>query len=114
MNLVVSESQRDSSLQPRVARDELPWVTRFIFPLPQRDCITFAMERCNPVGVDVDFDSDSQGSRFAPTLGWMTLPRWGNQSASRATCVTAPGVPKNYPDAKKLVTEDCIEPNPAP
>ena len=24
--------------------------------------------------------------------------------------VTAPGVPKNYPDAKKLVTEDCIRP----
>jgi hypothetical protein len=24
--------------------------------------------------------------------------------------VTAPGVPKNYPDAKKLVTEDCIKP----
>ena len=24
--------------------------------------------------------------------------------------VTAPGVPKNYPDAKKLVTEDCIIP----
>jgi hypothetical protein len=24
--------------------------------------------------------------------------------------VTAPGVPKNYPDAKQLVTEDCIEP----
>jgi hypothetical protein len=24
--------------------------------------------------------------------------------------VTAPGVPKNYPDAKKLVTEDCIQP----
>jgi hypothetical protein len=23
--------------------------------------------------------------------------------------VTAPGVPKNYPDAKKLVTEDCIK-----
>jgi hypothetical protein len=26
------------------------------------------------------------------------------------TIVTAPGVPKNYPDAKKLVTEDCIRP----
>ena len=26
--------------------------------------------------------------------------------------VTAPGVPKNYPDAKKLVTEDCIQPKP--
>ena len=24
--------------------------------------------------------------------------------------VTSPGVPKNYPDAKKLVTEDCIKP----
>ena len=24
--------------------------------------------------------------------------------------VTAPGVPKIYPDAKKLVTEDCIRP----
>ena len=24
--------------------------------------------------------------------------------------VTAPGVPQNYPDAKKLVTEDCIKP----
>jgi hypothetical protein len=23
---------------------------------------------------------------------------------------TAPGVPKTYPDAKKLVTEDCIKP----
>ena len=25
--------------------------------------------------------------------------------------VTAPGVPKNYPEAKKLVTEDCIQPD---
>jgi len=24
--------------------------------------------------------------------------------------VVSPGVPKNYPDAKKLVTEDCIKP----
>jgi hypothetical protein len=27
-----------------------------------------------------------------------------------AKSVTAPGVPKNYPDAKKLVTGDCIQP----
>jgi len=26
--------------------------------------------------------------------------------------VTAPGVPKNYRDAKELVTEDCIRPKP--
>ena len=25
--------------------------------------------------------------------------------------VTAPGVPKNYRDTKRLVTEDCIKPN---
>ena len=25
--------------------------------------------------------------------------------------VTAPGVPKDYPDAKKLLTEDCITPS---
>jgi hypothetical protein len=29
---------------------------------------------------------------------------------SQGSPVTAPGVPKNYPDAKKLVTEDCIAP----
>jgi hypothetical protein len=28
----------------------------------------------------------------------------------RGDPVTAPGVPKNYPDAKELVTTDCIRP----
>ena len=28
----------------------------------------------------------------------------------RGEPVTAPGVPENYPDARKLVTEDCIRP----
>lgn len=28
----------------------------------------------------------------------------------RGEPVTAPGVPKNYPDPSKLVTEDCIRP----
>ena len=28
----------------------------------------------------------------------------------RGEPVTAPGVPRNYPDAKSLVTEDCIRP----
>ena len=30
----------------------------------------------------------------------------------RGEPVTAPGVPNNYPDAEKLVTEDCIHPVP--
>jgi hypothetical protein len=37
-----------------------------------------------------------------------------NQQAAanieKGESVTAPGVPKNYPDAKRLVTEDCIKP----
>jgi len=28
----------------------------------------------------------------------------------KADPVMPPGVPQNYPDAKKLVTEDCIKP----
>jgi len=28
--------------------------------------------------------------------------------------VTAPGVPEHYPEAKKLVTEDCIQPTELP
>ena len=31
-------------------------------------------------------------------------------NTEQGSSVTAPGVPKNYPDAKKLVTEDCIRP----
>jgi hypothetical protein len=30
-------------------------------------------------------------------------------NTENGSAVTAPGVPKNYPDAKKLVTEDCIK-----
>lgn len=29
----------------------------------------------------------------------------------KGEAVVAPGVPKNYPDARKLVTEDCIPPS---
>jgi len=35
------------------------------------------------------------------------------EKLERSEPVTAPGVPKNYPDAKKLVTEDCIKPSAA-
>lgn len=30
---------------------------------------------------------------------------------AKGSPVTASGVPKNYPDTKKLVTADCIKPN---
>ena len=33
------------------------------------------------------------------------------QRIEKGEPVTAPGVPRSYPDAKKLVTEDCIKPS---
>lgn len=35
----------------------------------------------------------------------------GAANIEKGSPVTAPGVPKNYPEAKKLVTEDCIQPD---
>ena len=81
MNFSVPESQRDSVLQPRVGEPaSLPWVTRFIFPQPQRGCVPGrSSKRHNPVGVDDSFRSFTQGSSFLATLGWRPLPRWGNR-----------------------------------
>lgn len=38
--------------------------------------------RCNPVGVENILFTPTPGSRCAPTLGCMTLPRWGKQLAT--------------------------------
>ncbi len=81
MNFAVPESQRDSILQPRVGElASLPWDGRHYSSQPQRGCITFAAERCNPVGVENHFDLLTQGSSCLATLGWMTLPRWGKSN----------------------------------
>ena len=60
----------------------------FNFHQPQRGCITGMTERSNPVGVENHFAALTQGSRSSPgrlgppTLGWMTLPRWGNAATA--------------------------------
>jgi len=78
MRSVVPKSQRDAITQPGVGESaRLPWVTRLVIPRPQSGCTTPAMTRCNPVGVEDDFDLFTQGSSWLATLGWMTLPRWG-------------------------------------
>ena len=84
MSALIRESQRDSVPMPRVAESaRLPWVSRFIFPQPQRGCVHPGTPMChNPVGVDDDFDSRSQGSSCLATLGWMMLPRWGKRAAT--------------------------------
>lgn len=83
MNFAVPESQRDSVNQPMVAESvRLPWVTRHYFSQPQRGCSRSSADGFNPVGVGKLLDLSTQGSRFAPTLGWMTLPRWGKSNGA--------------------------------
>ena len=84
MNIAFRESQRDSVQQPRVAEPvRLPWVTRQGWFQPQRGCVVLLPDRLNPLRVDELVDSFSQGSRCAPTLGWMTQPRWGSLAEQR-------------------------------
>jgi hypothetical protein len=46
-----------------------------------------------------------------PLLQKKSRSAWGKSNKiEKGESVTAPGAPKNYPDAKKLVTEDCIKP----
>jgi hypothetical protein len=75
---LANESQRDSGPKPKVARNELPWVN-------------VGQNFSNPNGVAAfrrpivtqprwgwrDLARVTQGSRFAPTLGWRTQSRWG-------------------------------------
>ena len=64
---------------PRVARHELPWVNGQKNFQPQRGCDLprqVANGR-NPVGVDGENDSCSQGSSVLATLGCLPQPRWG-------------------------------------
>ena len=81
-----AESQRDSILQPRVARDELPWVAvakdfnpnGVASPRIQQSVAT-------PLGLWC-IETVSLGSSFLATLGCMIKSRWdcnaGNSSAT--------------------------------
>src|ERR1039458_7955124 len=46
------KSRRDSIIQPRVARNELPWVCDAMEYNPERVESVRAGRRCNPVGVE--------------------------------------------------------------
>ena len=51
-----------------------------MLPQPHRGCVPFLPSpRHNPVGVDGPFRPGTQGCRYAPTLGFGPLPRWGNR-----------------------------------
>jgi hypothetical protein len=72
-----NESQRDSGLQPKVARHELPWVNVVQnFSNPNGVAASRRPTATQPRWGCEDLLRLTQGSRFAPTLGWRTQSRW--------------------------------------
>jgi hypothetical protein len=71
---VALQPQRGCVIQPKVAAHRLPWVKASKPAQPCRGC---GQKRRNPFRVGFSHGSFSQGSRFAPTLGYLTMPRWG-------------------------------------
>ena len=78
-----SQSQRDCIPQPRVARNELPWVNGKRNFQPQRGCILPAPMGCNPFRVDDFCFTVSQGSSFLATLGWMMESLWDSPTDAK-------------------------------
>ncbi len=77
MNASVSESQRDSILQPRVAESaRLPWVSRVVSSQPQRGCINRRLIRrgCNPVGVGNILDGRPRVARASQPWAELCYP----------------------------------------
>ena len=66
-----AESQRDSGVKPRVARDELPWEMAPTGDNPNGVAAGAGSVRHNPVGVGPS-RAGTQGSSLLATLGWQT------------------------------------------
>ena len=71
-----AESQRDSGLQPRVARNELPWESVSKAHNPNGVVAWRRRRDATPLGLK-NHPAVTQGSSFLATLGWRTQPRWG-------------------------------------
>ena len=69
------QSQRDCVLQPRVARNELPWVGGREFGNPNGVVALLGRRAATPLGLLVH-GPFSQGSSFLATLGWRPESRW--------------------------------------
>src|SRR5438094_9005657 len=64
-----SQSRRDCVYQPRVARNELPWVVVYRSFQPQRGCVTPERLAATPLGL-MPFQHRFQGSSCLATLGF--------------------------------------------
>ena len=70
-----AESQRDSGLQPRVARNELPWENGSPAHNPNGVAARRRQPDATPLGLKT-VATATQGSSFLATLGWWTQSRW--------------------------------------
>ena len=109
------ESQRDSSIQPRVARHELPWVCPAQAYNPERVASLRARRRCNPAGVENDDglndpiplglnpcswvpQATRQPERVEPSHPWAVMSR---PFRSERCGPSAARMPKPKPSSKK-------------
>ena len=78
------ESQRDSDIKPKVARDELPWERSSQIYNPNGVAAVRWNRDATPLGLGI-FSAVTQGSSFLATLGYVTQSRWdcGNSWETR-------------------------------
>ena len=84
----IGQSQRDCVLQPKVARNELPWVTvrksiptaTRLWPIRLNHRGTLAT---TPLALFSFCDREPKVGTDAPTLGWRLMPRYGIRFAAR-------------------------------
>ncbi len=77
------QSQRDCIHQPKVGAQRLPWGNRKNGFQPQRGCILPVPVGCNPFRVGNVWSTNTQGSSFLATLGWMTESLWDSPAGAR-------------------------------
>jgi hypothetical protein len=81
------ESQRDSGLKPRVARNELPWERRSLDRNPNGVAARRRTCDATPLGLKSSTTATRDGS-FLATLGWMTQSLWDSGSR-QVNCASA-------------------------
>ena len=95
--------QRDSGLQPKVARNELPWVTRPRLNNPNGAVARRWGRSATPLGLK-NVPMPTQGGSFLATLGWRTQPCWGCRELRNARLAALRSAERNYRKALGLVT----------
>ena len=100
-----AESQRDSGLQPRVARNELPWESGPHCNNPNGVAARRWQCAATPLGLG-NCPLPTQGSSFLATLGWRTQPRWGCRGLLPAHLAAQRSSERNNREALRLTTDN--------